>query len=299
MIAHIIKDSPEDFGWRKHHDWRKRLKTAYHHAAKRSVGQGRNTSRGLNAAMDYLTVAESLSQKMKSSKEMFNKMASDNAAKLIRCMELDYYEKHLDKHIDLVRRRLILSETIPHVEKIFSLFEPHTEWIKKGKAGDKVELGLRIAVASDQYGFIIGHRPMIKEQDVDIAVPFTRTLAEKYNIDSASFDKGFWSWSNHKDICEIIAHVVMPKKGKLNKDEYEREHTRQFKALRNSHAAVESDINCLEHHGLNRCPDKGLTNFRKYTSFGVLAYNLHRLGNLLFEQEREKLSKNKIWAKAA
>jgi len=49
IIAHIIKDSTEDFGWRKHHDWRKRLKVAYHNAAKRTVGQGRNTSRGLDA----------------------------------------------------------------------------------------------------------------------------------------------------------------------------------------------------------------------------------------------------------
>ena len=299
IIAHIIKDSTEDFGWRKHHDWRKRLKVAYHNAAKRTVGQGRNTSRGLDAALDYLTVAENLSQKIKSSKEIFSKMAFDSPVKLARCCELDYYEKHLDKHIDLVRRRLILSEIIPHAEKVFSLFEPHTEWIKKGKAGDKVELGLRIAVATDQYGFIIGHRPMIKEQDVDIAVPFTRMLVKKYRLNSASFDKGFWSRSNDKALREIIEHVVNPKKGKLNIAEYEREHTRQFKALRNMHAAVESDINCLEHHGLNRCPDKGLTNFKKYTSFGILAYNLHKLGNILFEQEREELSKNKIWAKAA
>ncbi|MFQ5604351.1 MAG: hypothetical protein ACE5HS_13870 [bacterium] len=85
----------------------------------------------------------------------------------------------------------------------------------------------------------------------------------------------------------------MPKKGRLNKEEYEREHAKEFKALRNAHAAVESDINSLEHHGLNRCPDKGLTNFKKYAAFGILAYNLHRLGNVLIEQEREQLSKNK------
>ncbi len=299
IIAHIIKGSIEDFGWRKHHDWQKRLKAAYHHAAKRTVGAGRHTIRGLNAAMDYLTIADGLSQKIKSSRDLFSKMASDNHTALTRCSELDYYEKHLDKHIDLVRRRLILSEDIPHAEKIFSLFEPHTEWIKKGKAGNKVELGVKIAIATDQHGFVLGHRIMIKEQDVDVAVPFVRELASKYNINSVSFDKGFWSPSNYKAICEIIPQVIMPKKGKLNKSEYEREHTRQFKALRNYHAAVESDINCLEHHGLNRCPDKGLTNFKEYTSLGILAYNLHKLGNILFEQEREALSKNKVCAKAA
>jgi len=299
IIAHIIKDSTEDFGWRKHHGWRKRLKAAYHNAAKRTVGQGRNTSRGFNAAMDYLAIAENLSQKIKSSKDIFNKIASGNPVKIARCCELDYYAQYLDKHIDLIRRRLILSENIPHMEKVFSLFEPHTQWIKKGKAGDKVELGIPIAVATDQYGFILGHRHLIQEQEVAIVVPFSRALADKYNINSISFDKGPWSPSNRKDILEIIPQVVMPKKGKLNKDEYEREHTKPFKALRHMHAAVESDINCLEHHGLNRCPDKGLPNFKKYTSLGILAYNLHKLGNILFEQEREKLSKNKTFAKAA
>jgi hypothetical protein len=299
VIAHIIKDTTEDLGWRKHLDWRKRLKWAYRNASKLTVGQGRHTTRGFQSAMDYLTLAENLNQKIKNSSEILTKIASENLVGIARCCELDYYEKHLDKHIDLVHRRLILSETIPHEEKVFSLFEPHTEWIKKGKAGNKVELGVRIAIATDQNGFVLGHRVMLKEQDVDIAVPFTKMLANKYNINSISFDKGFWSPSNFKTISEIIPHVVMPKKGKLNKDEYEREHTKEFKALRNSHSAIESNINCLEHHGLNKCPDKGVPNFKKYTSFGILGYDLHRLGNILFEQEREKLSKNKLTAKAA
>ena len=68
-------------------------------------------------------------------------------------------------------------------EKLFSLFEPHTRWIKKGKIGNKVELGLMIAVATDQYGFILGHKVMEHEQDVEIAVPFVKELVKKYDID--------------------------------------------------------------------------------------------------------------------
>jgi transposase, IS5 family len=182
LVAHIIQDSKEDFGWRKHHAWRKKLKAAYHNAAKCTVGVGRHTTKGFDAAMNYLTIADSLSQKIKSTKSIITELASMSIRNIARCCELDYYENHLDKHIELVRRRLILSETIPHDEKIFSLFEPHTEWIKKGKAGDKVELGLRIAVATDQYGFVLGHQVMLKKQDVDIAVPFVKMLANKYKI---------------------------------------------------------------------------------------------------------------------
>jgi hypothetical protein len=93
--------------------------------------------------------------------------------------------------------------------------------------------------------------------------------------------------------------LILPKKGKLNKLEQQREQDRTFRALRRQHSAVESAINCLEHHGLNRCPDKGLDGFRRYTALGVLAYNLHKLGNILLAQDKKQLSKSPAYAKAA
>ena len=289
LVSQIVTDTDIVTGWRKHHDWHKRLKSACLKAAKLTVGAGRNTTRGLNAALDYLSTANDLSLKIKSTKDILKEIAESNY-KTNKFNDLLYFEEHLNTHIDLVQRRLIHRETIPHTEKLFSLFEPYTEWIKKGKAGNKVELGLRIAVATDQYGFILSHRVMEKEQDVDIAVPFAKELVDRYDVNSISFDKNFWSRQNYKELQKLVKNVVLPKKGKLNKEEYEREHSKQFKALRREHAAVESDINCLEHHGLNMCPDKGLTNFKRYTSFGVLAYNLHKLGNILLERDREQLS---------
>ena len=47
---------------------------------------------------------------------------------------IDYFIHHAEKQIDLIRRRVIQGEKIPHEEKVFSVFEPHTEWISKGKA---------------------------------------------------------------------------------------------------------------------------------------------------------------------
>ena len=46
---------------------------------------------------------------------------------------LEYFHGMLNKQIDLVERRMIRDETIPAEEKIHSLFEPHTEWLYKGK----------------------------------------------------------------------------------------------------------------------------------------------------------------------
>ena len=77
---------------------------------------------------------------------------------------------HAYRQIDQINRRVILKQVIPHSEKVFSLFNPFTEWISKGKAGVPVELGLRVSISTDQQGFILGHKTMMQEQDVDVAI---------------------------------------------------------------------------------------------------------------------------------
>ena len=66
------------------------------------------------------------------------------------------------------------------------------------------------------------------------------------------------------------------------------ESEKKFVALRRAHSAVESDINALEHHGLNCCLDVGLEGYRRYVGFGVLAFNLHQIGRELLEQKRAR-----------
>ena len=66
---------------------------------------------------------------------------------------------------------MLEGETIPHEEKLFSLFEPHTRWIMKGKAGKSVELGVPLTVLEDQYPFILDWHLEWHGGDVDVAVP--------------------------------------------------------------------------------------------------------------------------------
>ncbi|VAW10656.1 hypothetical protein MNBD_BACTEROID03-2667 [hydrothermal vent metagenome] len=74
-------------------------------------------------------------------------------AQCLLFIELEYYSTILVKHIDLVERRLLKGETIPHSEKIFSLVEPRTKWINKGKAGVIAELGEKHLIVTDQHHF--------------------------------------------------------------------------------------------------------------------------------------------------
>ena len=142
---------------------------------------------------------------------------------------------------------------------MYSVFEPDVEWISKGKAGVPFELGLKVCIVEDQYQFILHHRVMKSEQDVDIAVPMMKEVKSKYSkFSSCSFDKGFHSPENQKQLPKLLDQVVLPKKGRLSQADIRREHSAKFKAVRRQHSAVESAINALEKHGLDRCPDRGL-----------------------------------------
>ena len=58
------------------------------------------------------------------------------------------------------RRRVLLGETVPNEDKIFSIFEPHTELIKRGKQPNPIQYGHNVLVVEDAAGFICHYEVM-------------------------------------------------------------------------------------------------------------------------------------------
>lgn len=296
IIQNLDNEYPIN-GWRKIKFWYKDLKKQFRILSRVCQSGGKDKAKHLKEqAIEYLRLANDLHLKIKTSKELFYNNVS-TITSISKLLLLDYYHDMLCKHIDLVERRLIKGEVIPQEEKIFSIFEPHTEWKQKGKSNNKVELGHNILIATDQFGFIVDFEVIDHHPDADLVIPLADRLLKKFGegaIFSISLDKGFWRPENKALLQLYIQNVIMPKKGKKNKAEQEEESSKIFKKLRNKHSAVESNINCLEHHGLNRCPDKGKKGFWKYSALGVLAYNLHRLGlAVMAKQESGSISVRK------
>jgi hypothetical protein len=204
--------------------------------------------------------------------------------------ELDEFMKHAERQIDQIDRRVLQGQSIPHEEKVFSLFQPHTEWISKGKAGVPVELGLRACIVEDQHRFILHHQVMEKTTDDVIAISIVEEAKQRFgSIGSISMDKGFHSRDNQDKLKEIVGLVVLPKKGRLNAADRARESDEEFVRLRRQHSAVESAINALEQHGLDVCPDHGIVGFKKYVALAVVARNVQRLGAVLRQQEADRI----------
>jgi transposase, IS5 family len=289
ILGKFIKRYRHLTGWRKMGFWYRGLKSGM-----RALGQvGKSGGKGkeerlLQAATDYLGTARLFLDKLK--KEKPNLPLGDTRDFVLQ-LELEYYQSMLEKHIDLVERRIVKGETIPHREKLFSIFETYTEWITKGKQNPGVELGKNFQVTTDQFHLIVDYKIMEHEVDKACVISLADRVLPRFKVGSWSFDKGFYSSDNKELLGLFIHHLVMPKKGKLNQKEQEQESERVFKKTRDQHSAIESNINELEHRGLDRCPDKGYAHFKRYVGLGVCAYNLHRIGAELMRQAREGLSR--------
>ena len=250
-------------------------------------GGAHKAERVQQAVREYLSVGRELSAKV----QLSLLGLCDQAVEAAHWDALAYFQGMLDKHLDWVERRLLREETIPAAEKVFSIFEPHTEWIQKGKQRPNVELGHRLLVATDQHQLIQDYDVPVGGVDVDQSVPVADRLLGRYgpgSLASLSFDKGFTREEDRALLSLFVPTVVMPKRGKKNAAETAREQEKKFAVLRRQHSAVESEINSLEHHGLNRCLDVGLTGYLRYVGYGVLAYNLHMIGRELQARRRAR-----------
>jgi len=235
--------------------------------------------------LKYVLMANGYQLRVQTSLELLEKRVC-SSLKLLRLREYMGSAKNL---MSQIIRRVCFNETIPHHEKIFSIFEPHTEWISKGKAGVPVELGLRVNLIEDQHQYILHHQVMRRQTDEKVAVEIVEETKKRFpELAVVSWDKGAHSPQNQRELKALLDLVVLPKKGKLSKADRQRENSLEFKLLRRQHSAVESAINALEVHGLDRCPDHGIKGFERYVALAVLAKNIHRLGTVLREQQKER-----------
>ena len=113
-------------------------------------------------------------------------------------------------------------------------------------------------------------------------------------VSSCSSDRGFFSKVD-VDVIELFdtcasqsasIKAFIPKKGKRSLADIQRENDPEFIKAKRAHSAIESNINELEHRGLDRCPDKGIRGMRRYIGLAVIAYNLRRIGKILMERDR-------------
>ena len=267
-------------GWRQWRHVTKAVRTLFHR-----VRVSRQAKAHPERVEEYLERCRGLVARVEGS---MGALAAAGAPALT-LSRIDHYLGHAKRQIDQVERRLLKGETIPHEEKLFSIFEEHTRWIMKGKAGRPVELGVPVCLIEDQHGFILHHKILWTGGDVDVAVPMVTETQERFpDLRVCSFDRGFHSPENRVRLDELLEHNVLPRKGYLSKADRAREGTEEFVAARRQHPAVESAINNLEQRGLDRVLSHGAEGFERMVALSIVAFNVHRIGLLLQRRARKR-----------
>jgi IS5 family transposase len=282
-------------------DWRQHVYNVKHIKRLMRTAQNKKRSRAktdeqkkkrdaliVEAHQEYIDIAQRYLNRAYHTLNTLGKKGLTHAKDIVLTANIQTFIKHAVRQINQIERRVIFGEIIPHDEKVFSIFQPHTEWVMKGKAGVPVELGVKVCVMEDQYQFILHHKVMEKKTDDQVAVPMVDETKKRFpNFSTCSFDKGFHSQNNQIELNEKLDVVALKRKGRLSQQSRAIEESKEFIKARHKHSAVESAINALEVHGLDICPDHGIDRFKRYVALAVVARNIHRMGSILKNREQK------------
>lgn len=202
-----------------------------------------------------------------------------------------------DRVVDQARRRVILNEQVPAAEKIYSIFEPHTSLIKRGKAGKPVEFGHKIYLAETRSGLITQYWVLDgNPSDEDHVVPSIQQHKAMFGRAPHLYanDRGSYSADNIK-ACqqEGVGCVSIPQRGGQKTAEREAfEKSPEFKQGQRFRAGIEGRISVLfRGRGMKRCLASGRRGLELLVGLAVLANNLLRIATLLLKKLKTKAKK--------
>lgn len=219
-----------------------------------------------------------------------DKVKNGSAAVTSAEAKLLHYVILTEKVCDNAQRRVLHGETLANEEKIFSIFEPHTELIKRGKQPNPIQFGHNVLVIEDAAGFVIDYQVVANGLlDQDLVVPAMKQLQKRFDgkIQSASFDRAFHTPANQEDLAEIVKHPCIAAKGQEQGRTQHQKGTVAFRKARQNHPGIESAIGALQAgNGLKRCRDRSKRGYERYVALGILGRNLQTLGKLLLAQDK-------------
>jgi hypothetical protein len=203
---------------------------------------------------------------------------------------LVHYLTLTEKVCGNARRRVLEGATLANHEKIFSIFEPHTELIKRGKQPVEIQFGHNVLVVEDAAGFVIEYRVVANGVlDQELVVPVMKKLQQRFDgkIKSASFDRAFHTPENQQELAKIVRTPCIATKGQEKGRQQHKEGTVAFRKARQNHPGVESAIGALQSgNGQKRCRDRGQKGQERYVALGILGRNLQTLGKLLLARDQ-------------
>jgi IS5 family transposase len=194
----------------------------------------------------------------------------------------DHFVPLLEQAIEQATRRVLRGEAVPSEEKVVSLFEPHTQFIRRHKAGQPTEFGRKVLL-DEVEGGIISRYEVLDEGGLEHP-HLPRSLAAHQQRfarapDVLAGDRGLYSPENEALARQAgVKHIVLPKTGRLSRERQQHERQRWFKRGFRFRAGIEGRINVLQRdYGLDRCRDHGAVGMGRWVGWGIVSHNLAQI----------------------
>jgi len=277
-------------GWRQHKHLYRKVKRLVREVERIAARKGTGYQDRIKSQyQELLALADTLLERGDELLRHQSRRSGFDLEALAIAGELKTFMERTRQVCGTARRRVLEGQTVPNSEKLFSIFEPHTQLYKRGKAAEPVQFGRLVLVCEDGAGFITHcHLPPRDGNDRGVVVEQMKKLQKRLRgrIERASFDRGFHSPENQRALAEIIPHACLPMPGITQSAEQEEVATIEFRQARQNHPGVESAINALQAgNGLQRCRDRSEPGFTRYLQLGVLGRNLHVLGKIVIDRK--------------
>ena len=204
--------------------------------------------------------------------------------------KIDHYCQLGARVIDQSRRRVLEGEQVPNAEKIYSIFETHTDLIKRGKVQKPIEFGHKIFLAESARGLITQYRVLEgNPSDLIHVTPSLKCHKKTFGLapDWYSADRGFFSDENIK-ACRGVKLVCIPQRGgKRTASREAFEKSPAFKKGQRFRAGIEGRISVLfRGRGMKRCLAEGRERFEVLVGAAVLTNNLMTIARLLNQKQK-------------
>lgn len=228
-----------------------------------------------------IRAAEATLEQAKQVLPVLQEQAAHQAQKLAQTLET--FLPRAEQVVDQTIRRVLQQEKVPASEKIVSIFEAHTDIIRRNKAHKPTEYGHKVWLDEVDGGLVTRWDVLSGNPNDDRQwMPSLDHHIECFGKApwQASGDRGVYSTENERKAQERgVQHVILPKPGRRSEARLKHERQAWFKRARKWHNGVEGRISVLKRcHELNRCRDHNQDGFEKWVGWGVIAANLRTIG---------------------
>jgi transposase, IS5 family len=208
--------------------------------------------------------------------------------------QIQHYMGLADRVIDQSRRRVLEGQPVANAQKVFSIFEPHTDLIKRGKVLKDIEFGHKVFLAESACGLITQYQVLDgnpSDQDQVEAALDRHQKTFRRCPELCSLDRGFFSEKN-VELCRRagVKIVCIPQCGGQKTPQRQAfENSPVFKKGQRFRAGIEGRISVLfRGRGMKRCLAEGRQRFQLLVGAAVLANNLMVIAQLLIQKQKRR-----------